>query len=596
MKSTINTKKDSLQTLSSNVLWSSPIPHFQSPRSKPITDIKVATIVSDRLYHGLKYECDLLLLTPENWKNVIDYAGVEFFLLESFWDTATGHWHLCQAHDGKEHKLLLDIIAYCDKNEIPTVYWNTQDTLYHEHFVNIMKLFKYVFCADINEVEKLKKESIVATVLLPAIQPVLHNPFKNYEHANSFNIEILYDGWADILRMGSKLNFLKEFKARGLSIIESQYRLFKSKLADSEDYKDNILGAVNMQDRLMALKYSNICISSENTISTPMRQQWLAFEVVACRLLIIHKGNLDKTDCRHGIVESIADEKGFVNRINKLLDDDFLKEKNAHYAWRKVYSEHTFSHRLRTICKTIDIKYEIEEYPLVSVIIATFRLNLLSSCIERFEKQYYPNKELVLVINSNEFTQDEALNFIGDKKNIRIYIVPLERVEGGCLNFAISAAKGKYCIKMDDDDFYSVNFISDMILHNKSIDADVFGKGNSFIHFEDDDTTYRRKERPQLTIIPKEKILNAHISGNSLSGKKSFFMKHPYSDTNMASTDTCFHGNVENGEGVFALLDELGLIMARSSDVRNHSWRLDSGHLKKQMSFLTKGISDNILI
>ena len=593
---TIGRRNDSPETLSSNLFWVPPVPYFRSPKRHTATNIKVASILSDRLHEGLRYECDLQILTPKNWRSVLDFADVKFFLLESCWDTATGHWHLCQSHDGIAHSALCELIAYCNKKGIPTVYWNTQDVLYHDHFVKMMKKFDHVFCADVNEVQKLRSESITAAVLLPAIQPVLHNPFKDYEFAESFNLGIVYDGWADIFRLENKFKYLQQLKAKGLSIIDSQYRLYKNKLADTRGFAENILGSVTEQSRLMALKYTTIFISSSDTISTPMRQQWMAIEAAACRLPIVHKGVLDNTDIRSKWVDSFEEADDFLNRVELYLEDDLLRQKVAHLAWREVYSQHTFSHRMRTVCSTLGIDYGTEEYPLVSVIIATFRLNLISMCIRRFDEQSYPNKELVLVVNSTEFTVEDAAELIGSRKDVRILTVPSERVEGSCLNYAIAAAEGEYCIKMDDDDIYSQHFVSDMILHSQAINADVFGKGNAYIHFGDDDTTYQRKSRPQLTIIPENKVLDAHISGNSLSGKKAFFLEHKYSDRNVSSTDTCFHSNIEGTGGVFALLDDLGLVMERGVDESDHSWRVNSSTLKQRMSFLSQGIATNILI
>jgi len=588
-------EKDSDVTLSSTLLWSSPAPYFRPRIAKPRTGLRLASIVSDRLYQGLKFECELLLLTPDNWKSALGLGRPDFLLVESCWDTATGHWYLAQTHPGEQQEIMLAIIDYCKKNAIPTVYWHTQDLLYRYVFNTFADNFDFVFCADPRNIDYLQRKDIEADVLLPAIQPAIHNPFREFSDADKFNLDILYDGWADILRFGRDLAFLKSFKNLGLSIIESRFRLFRNKLNDTNGLKGNVLGCVHWQDRIMALKYAKLCIMADSTIATSTLQQWMALENAAFRVPVLHRGEFEPKDTRKNIIHDFADDKELVDHAEYILNNKLAGQKQGHLAWRTIYQNHTFSHRLGSICDALNVRHDIDEYPLVSVVIATFREALLPRCVENFRKQTYPNKELVLVVNSNSYSQDKANDLMSEGSDIRCHIVPSERVEGGCLNFGVMAAKGHFVIKMDDDDHYSENFIADMILHGKAVDADLFGKANRFIHFMDDDSTYSRVGRPELTVIPPGKLLNAHISGNSLSGKTEFFQNSRYSDLNFASTDTCYHGNNLRSKGVFALYDDFGLIMERSMEVSGHSWRITSKSLKKTMEFLCDGISADVL-
>lgn len=556
----------------------------------------MAAVVSDRLYQGFKFESDLLLLTPENWERTLEHGNPDFLLMESCWDTVTGHWYLAQTHSGEQQDMLLSILLYCRKHHIPTVYWHTQDFLYHDVFSSFAANFDFVFCADSTNIEYFRKNNIESELLLPAIQPAIHNPFRDFNVAGEFSLDILYDGWADILRLGDNLHFLHSLKHLGLSIIESQFRLFHTKLYDSKGLADNILGSVDWQDRLMAFKYAKLCVMADSTLSTTTLQQWKTLEIAACRVPVLYRGELETDDIRRDAVTAKSSDDELIEHASYLLKNNILRQKQAHLGWRAIQQNHTFSHRINQICNTIGISHDMVEHPPVSIVIATFREALLTRCIENFDKQIYPNKELILVMNSNSFSRKHAEGLLSERTDIRLHIVPSERVEGGCLNVGIMAAKGEFIIKMDDDDHYSAHYVSDMMLHEKSIDADVFGKANRYIHFMDDDTTYSRSIRPELTVIPSDKLLCAHISGNSLSGKTKFFQNKRYSDANFASTDTCYHGNTEGCAGTFALYDDFGLIMERSADVSNHSWRLTSESLKKRMEFLCNGISDDVLV
>lgn len=591
----ILTETDSDQTLGNTHLWSAPMACFQPQLTQPRSQLRMAAIVSDRLYHGLKFEGEMLLLTPENWELTLNYGNPDVLLIESCWDTATGHWFLSQTHPGEEHEILLSIIAYCKKCNIPTVYWYTQDFLYHDVFCTFAVNFDFVFCADPRNIDYLKKNSVDANLLLPAVQPAIHNPFRDFNIADEFSLGVLYDGWADILRLGGNLDFLKQLKPLGLAIIESRYRLFRNKLNGTQEFDKNILGCVHWKDRLMALKYAQLCVMADTTISTSTSQQWMALENVACKVPVLYRGKLEPDDIRQNVVNAISTDAELIKSATYLLSNDLPRAKQAHLGWRYIYQNHTYSHRLASICNQINIKHEIIEHPLVSIVIATFRESLLSRCIENYNKQTYTNKELILVMNSNSFSQEQVGDIVKNSPNIRVFTIPSERVEGGCLNFGNMAAKGEFIIKMDDDDVYSTNYVTDMILNGKAVDADVFGKSNPYIHFQDDDKTYHRK-RKELSVIPSDELLRAHIGGNSLSGKAAFLQSKRYSNTNFASTDTCYHGNTKGCNGIFALYDNFGVIVERTADVSGHSWKLDSESLKKTMVFVCDGIADDILI
>lgn len=595
VKNSLPRQGDSDKTLASTKIWSPPVPYFIPRITKPRSTLQIACVVSNKLYQGIRFEGNCLLLTPQNWKRILRYSKPDLLLMESCWDTVTGDWYLAQSHPGEQQEILKDILACARQQDIPSVFWNTQDYLYHELFADFAQNFDFVFCADPREADALSRESLRSEVLLPAIQPALHNPFRDFQFAEDFVLHVLYDGWADIIRTGKNLNFLEQLKEHGLSIIESRFRLFRNKLADCKSLAGSILGCVHWRDRLMALKYARLGLMADATISTATAQQWMALEYVACRVPLLHRGELPADDIRRDVVTALSRDEEVVESAVYLLESELSSQKMAHLGWRFVHQNHTFSRRLHTICSRIGISHALEAPPLVSVVVATFRESLLPRCLENFRKQTYPNKELILVVNSNSFSRVQADDLVQGNARIRLYIVPNERVEGGCLNFGIMAAKGQSIVKMDDDDYYSADYVADMMLHQQSVGADVFGKVNRYIHFMDDDTTYSRNSR-QLTIIPSDMLLKAHISGNSLSGKTEFLQNTRYSDVNFASTDTTFHGNNEGTAGIYALYDDMGLIMERSADVANHSWTMSSADLKKTMKFLGDGVADDILV
>jgi glycosyltransferase involved in cell wall biosynthesis len=99
--------------------------------------------------------------------------------------------------------------------------------------------------------------------------------------------------------------------------------------------------------------------------------------------------------------------------------------------------------------------------PLVSAIIATRdRPRLLSIALDCYASQTYPNRELIVVDDGEDAPADAAaVAGVGGR---------LIRVEAGTplgqkLNVGAEAARGLFCQKMDDDDWYAPAFIETMV-------------------------------------------------------------------------------------------------------------------------------------
>jgi hypothetical protein len=289
-------------------------------------------------------------------------------------------------------------------------------------------------------------------------------------------LNILFDGWADLDRMTEELSVLEEIKPYGLSIIESRYKIFRRRIDVLPDYKDYILGCVSEQSRILALKYAKSYVTFGQTISTDTTQQWMSLEATASRLPVVHHGNICEKDVREGVVIERPEQEAFLGELARFQEDGLYQEKSAHLGWRKTYQSHTFAHRMRTICKTIGIEHDWIEYPKASLITPTYRRDMLPRCLQTFERQTYPNKELILVFNGNEVPSHGELGLENPRSDVKLANVPNDLFTGACMNVAHLMASGEFIFKLDDDDHYGNNYLADCMLYLKVLEIDLFGK------------------------------------------------------------------------------------------------------------------------
>lgn len=564
--------------------WSPKLPIARPLLKNPNSGLKIACILEDNLFKGLSCEGYVFPLTPSNWKQVLRYSKPDLLMMDSFWNTATGHWHMGQCIESTWYKTLIEIIELAKSRSIPTIYWFTKGHEYHDMYKHFLVNFDYVFCADLIEVEKLRLEGNDADSLLPCVQPAYFNPFKDFNHYNDFEFNILFDGWADLDRLKDDLDILKELRENGLKIIESRYQLFSNRLEHLPEFKKHIIGCVNFNYKIHALKYAKSYITFEKSLSSKTTQQWMTLEALACRLPVVHYGILDDSDLRKSLVIECDNAKDFRVKFVRFNKDDLYREKISHLGWREIYKNHTFSHRIQQICLKLGIEHDWQEFPKASLITPTFRRELIDHCVDNFNRQCYPNKELIIIYNGDNTPTYEDLNLNDFKESIKISNVPSELFAGACLNLGHQFADGDYFFRFDDDDYYGSNYIEDMIMLAKCVDADLFGKPPSPINFEGEKNVYMRNFTYPLAIIGNNLLESEKqwIGGNSISGKSSFFETISYNDKVYGAADTNLLLSVKKDQNIIiAIMDYFNLVAQRRLNQESHTWKLDPDKLKQ---------------
>src|SRR5690606_4925076 len=110
--------------------------------------------------------------------------------------------------------------------------------------------------------------------------------------------------------------------------------------------------------------------------------------------------------------------------------------------------------------------------------------------------QTYQNLEL-FVVTQDFSAQGVAklklgLNKIQNIKHYQVLEINTEMTLGERLNKAAALATGEYLAKMDDDDFYFDNYLTDMILPFSYGDFGLVGKKEIFVYLEGSDKTVIR--------------------------------------------------------------------------------------------------------
>jgi|GEM_PF-5831040 len=166
-------------------------------------DVKVAILADEFTYNCFKYECTPVVFEPDNWFETFEKEQPALFLCESAWsgvDSEKRPWKgrvYASCNFSTENRTtLLQILDYCKKRHIPTVFWNKEDPTHYtdraHDFVKTAVLFDHIFTTAEECVEMYRKDYGCKSVhCMPfAAQPKLFNPIETYQRTD----EVIFAG------------------------------------------------------------------------------------------------------------------------------------------------------------------------------------------------------------------------------------------------------------------------------------------------------------------------------------------------------------------------------------------------------------------
>lgn len=133
--------------------------------------------------------------------------------------------------------------------------------------------------------------------------------------------------------------------------------------------------------------------------------------------------------------------------------------------------------------------------PIVSVLMATKRPELLPQALAAVARQTYPRMELVLALHGGDPFADAERLAAGLPCPAATVRVPAGETLGAALNAAVAASSGALLAKMDDDDAYGPEHIWDLVLARVYSQAQLVGKSGGFVYLSESDLTIRRFAR-----------------------------------------------------------------------------------------------------
>ncbi|EAK9994286.1 FkbM family methyltransferase [Campylobacter lari] len=491
-----------------------------------IKNIKIACIMDEFTYTSFKYECDLLQLSPGNWKNEVATFKPDLLFIESAWQGKDSLWKLKISGFSTE---LQELIEYCKENNIATVFWSKEDPVHFNTFLPIAYSVDFIFTTDIDCIPKYKfyvgHEDVYC---LPfAAQTKIHNPIEEFNRKDEFNFAGSY-----YLRYPQRQldfeNLISAVKSyKNISIYDRNFNNPHPHYTFPDCYKDMIIGNLSFNEIIKAYKGYKFGITMNTVKQSQTMFARRAFELIACNTFVVSNFSRALRNFFGDLVISSDDMNELKDKLKLVCEDEIYYKKIKLNALRKVMKEHTYTDRLNFIASVV-YKEQFESkhkfYILIHVISQEEYIQALDVFYSQKENQGFQ----LLIYN------DKKLKF--QPNDQCIYFSELEE-----LFKYIKNDKQAYFGMMDIKDYYNENYLLDLTLTLKYSNFNAFGKYSFYsfddgkVYLENKDCEYKKANQLFITSsFVKVEYINKELLSAFLNKEFSYQIE------NMFATD-CFN-------------------------------------------------------
>ncbi|RVX47833.1 glycosyl transferase family 2 [Nonomuraea polychroma] len=226
--------------------------------------------------------------------------------------------------------------------------------------------------------------------------------------------------------------------------------------------------------------------------------------------------------------------------------------------------------------------------PLTSVLMATRRTDMVSFALDQVARQRGVQLEVVLALHGvPKGHPDVAAAIAAYEGPLTVYEADHQAVFGEVLNEAATRASGSFLLKMDDDDWYGPDFLSDLLLAHSYTGAQVVGTVPEFVYLSSIDVTVHRK---QIT-----EQITSFVAGGTILVERSAFQAVGGFRPLRRSVDTQFQEALQAAGGQIYRTHGLGYILRRGP-AANHTWQEPIGTFLQRNRRQWRGFRPNALM
>lgn len=164
-------------------------------------DIRIGIITDEFMYNYYKDAADLIVITPDNYREITGSGKIDLMMYISCWHGMAGdEWY-----GDIRHAKIPEVFRYANENGIITVFQSIEDPISYERFLPVAKESRYIFTTCKEKIRDYKHDTGNENVFLLeyGVNPHIHNPIGiNYRKKRDYgrNTVFFAGSWMDIYK------------------------------------------------------------------------------------------------------------------------------------------------------------------------------------------------------------------------------------------------------------------------------------------------------------------------------------------------------------------------------------------------------------
>lgn len=324
--------------------------------------VRVMSIFDEFSRECFAPHANLIEPRPDNAIPLLERDKPNLVFVESAWRGNKSTWQYRvskYAHPpGKE---LAALLAECKRREIPTVFWNKEDPVHFDNFIDSACGFDYVFTTAEEAIPLYKKRTGAKVNTLPfAAESSLHNPVGS----GSRNSKVCFAGsyYANRFkeRRDDQLMLLDAATNFDFDIFDRNAGAVAKDFCFPDRFSPFVRGKLPYAEMNRAYRNYRVFLNVNSVIDSNTMFSRRVFELMACGTPIVSTPSIG-IDRMFGndLVWLVRSEDEAKEAIGQLLNDDGEWRRRSLRGIRAIFAEHTFEHRFKQVLDTVGIRHEL---------------------------------------------------------------------------------------------------------------------------------------------------------------------------------------------------------------------------------------------
>jgi hypothetical protein len=387
-------------------------------------------------------------------------------------------------------------VQWCRKGGIPTVFWNKEDPVHFDEFIDLAVEFDHIFTTDSGCITQYAERGKKAEVLRFAAQPTINNPVELYDRRID---KVCFAG--SYIRLYPQR--MKDFEAIADAIGDGSLDIYDRNLergdpryAFPERFKPLVKGTLKGDEIVRAYKGYRFGLNLNSVKNSETMLARRVFELMASNTPVISNSSKAIENTFPGLVLASDNPDMIKKELGQLKADESEYRNRRLKAMREVMLHHTYRDRAGQIFKAV-FGGEVED-KTKPVLCATYGRD--ATVEKSFDNQVYSKKKLA------------AFHDVGSLADLVRY----------------AASEGLLITVLRPQDHYGPHYIEDMALAFFYSDAQAVTKLSRFkdgIDIVKDGQQYRWVNEASPAVMDDPTRMDVDTAVNMLTGKKPFSAK-----------------------------------------------------------------------